>query len=112
MTRCVCAARCKLLSARSATRAEIESCHSPALVELVESSSAEVDGTRYFTPDTYANQHTATCASIAAAACADVATAVYSGRARSGAAIVRWAVPLYPTLNARTLALLIVLVVQ
>ena len=86
------AARCKLLPARQATRPEIEACHSPALVDLVETSSAEADGTRYFTPDTYANRHTATCASLAAAACADVATAVFSGRARSGAAIVRCAI--------------------
>ena len=60
-------------------------------MDLVESSSEETDGTRYFTPDTYANEHTATCASLAAAACADVATAVFQGRARSGAAIVRCA---------------------
>ena len=88
---CLCpAARCKLLPVRSATRREIEACHSADLVDLVESTSTETDGgTHYFTPDTYANQHTATCASLAAGACADVAVAVFRGQARSGAAIVR-----------------------
>ena len=84
------AAKCRLLPGRPATRAELEACHSEELVDLVATASLEADGgTRYFTPDTYANEHTATCAALSAGACADVAMAVYRGEARSGAAIVR-----------------------
>jgi len=83
-------AKCRLLPGRPASRSEIEACHSEELVDLVATASLEAGGgTRYFTPDTYANEHTATCAALAAGACADVAVAVYCGEARSGAAIVR-----------------------
>jgi len=42
----------------------------------------------YFTPDTYANQHSALAARLAAGLCADLASAIVSGRAKNGFALV------------------------
>ncbi|KAJ8535998.1 hypothetical protein K7X08_034399 [Anisodus acutangulus] len=43
----------------------------------------------YFTPDTYANEHSACAARLAAGLCADLASAIYSGRVKNGFALVR-----------------------
>lgn len=43
----------------------------------------------YFTSDTYANEHSACAARLAAGLCADLASAVVSGRAKNGFALVR-----------------------
>ncbi|KAF8389799.1 hypothetical protein HHK36_024318 [Tetracentron sinense] len=43
----------------------------------------------YFTPDTYANEHSACAARLAAGVCADLASAIMSGRAKNGFALVR-----------------------
>lgn len=43
----------------------------------------------YFTPDTYANQHSATAARLAAGLCFDLAAAIWYGRAKNGFALVR-----------------------
>lgn len=43
----------------------------------------------YFTPDTYANQHSATAARLAAGLCFDLAAAIWSGSAKNGFALVR-----------------------
>ena len=42
----------------------------------------------YFTPDTYANEHSARAARLAAGLCADLATAIFSGRVKKGFALV------------------------
>ncbi|KAL7596657.1 hypothetical protein Lser_V15G28553 [Lactuca serriola] len=43
----------------------------------------------YFTPDTYANKDSALTARLAAGLCADLASAIYSGHAKNGFALVR-----------------------
>ncbi|KAH9609548.1 hypothetical protein KSS87_001349 [Heliosperma pusillum] len=43
----------------------------------------------YFTPDTYANEHSAQAARLAAGLCADLAAEIFSGRAKNGFALVR-----------------------
>lgn len=43
----------------------------------------------YFTPDTYANEHSALAARLAAGLCADLASAIVSGHAKNGFALVR-----------------------
>ncbi|KAK1563016.1 hypothetical protein Q3G72_020851 [Acer saccharum] len=43
----------------------------------------------YFTADTYANEHSARAARLAAGLCADLASAIFSGRAKNGFALVR-----------------------
>ena len=42
----------------------------------------------YFTPDTYANKHSAQAARLAAGLCADLASEIVSGRAKNGFALV------------------------
>ena len=44
----------------------------------------------YFTPDTYANEHSACAARLAAGLCADLASAVVSGCVKNGFALVRY----------------------
>eukprot|EP01018_Ginkgo_biloba_P017007 Gb_27929 [translate_table: standard] len=43
----------------------------------------------YFTPDTYANDHSALAARLAAGLCADLATSIMKGQAQNGFALVR-----------------------
>ncbi|KAG5536248.1 hypothetical protein RHGRI_023883 [Rhododendron griersonianum] len=43
----------------------------------------------YFTPDTYANEHSARAARLAAGLCADLASEILSGHAKNGFALVR-----------------------
>lgn len=43
----------------------------------------------YFTPDTYANKDSAVAARLAAGLCADLASAIYTGRAKNGFALVK-----------------------
>lgn len=42
----------------------------------------------YFTPDTYANEHSACSARLAAGLCADLASAIVSGHTKNGFALV------------------------
>lgn len=42
----------------------------------------------YFTPDTYANEHSACAARLAAGLCADLASTIFSGRVKNGFAMV------------------------
>lgn len=42
----------------------------------------------YFTPDTYANKHSAQAARLAAGLCADLASEIVSGHAKNGFALV------------------------
>lgn len=66
--------------------AELQAVHTPELVTNVFHTAEEPC---YFTSDTYSNAFTARAARLAAGACIDVAVAVASGSAPSGAAICR-----------------------
>ncbi|KAL3529320.1 hypothetical protein ACH5RR_008642, partial [Cinchona calisaya] len=79
--------RCYPILAREITQEELLMIHSTENVETVELTSRMLAS--YFTPDTYANQHSALAARLAAGLCADLATAVFSGRAKNGFALVR-----------------------
>ncbi|KAG2407864.1 Histone deacetylase [Vigna angularis] len=61
--------------------------HSLEHIESVEVTTESLSS--YFTPDTYANQHSALAARLAAGLCADLASAIVSGRAKNGFALVR-----------------------
>lgn len=43
----------------------------------------------YFTADTYANEHSARAARLAAGLCADLATSIFSGRVKNGFALIQ-----------------------
>ncbi|KAL1554794.1 Histone deacetylase 15, variant 3 [Salvia divinorum] len=79
--------RCHQISAREITQAELLKVHSVENVEAVEITSRVFSS--YFTPDTYANQYSATAARLAAGLCFDLASAIWSGRAKNGFALVR-----------------------
>ncbi|KAI3767027.1 hypothetical protein L2E82_17108 [Cichorium intybus] len=79
--------RCQPISAREITREELLMVHSHENIESVELTSQHVAS--YFTPDTYANKDSALAARLAAGLCADLASAIYSGRAKNGFALVR-----------------------
>eukprot|EP00245_Coleochaete_scutata_P014866 TRINITY_DN6433_c0_g2_i1.p1 TRINITY_DN6433_c0_g2~~TRINITY_DN6433_c0_g2_i1.p1 ORF type:complete len:681 (+),score=171.23 TRINITY_DN6433_c0_g2_i1:191-2233(+) len=79
--------RCVALPAREIGRKEIEMVHTPRHWDLVESTSErEVS---YFTSDTYANQHSALCARLAAGCTVDMAVAIVVGEIKNGLAMVR-----------------------
>lgn len=79
--------RCHPITAREITREELQMVHSNENIESVELTSQCVAS--YFTPDTYANKDSALAARLAAGLCADLASAIYSGRAKNGFALVR-----------------------
>ncbi|KAJ9567395.1 hypothetical protein OSB04_003361 [Centaurea solstitialis] len=79
--------RCHPITAREITREELQMVHSNENIESVELTSQCVSS--YFTPDTYANKDSALAARLAAGLCADLASAIYSGRAKNGFALVR-----------------------
>ncbi|KAK3189930.1 hypothetical protein Dsin_029491 [Dipteronia sinensis] len=79
--------RCYPISAREITREELKKIHSVEQIEAVELTSRI--HASYFTPDTYANEHSARAARLAAGLCADLASAIFSGRAKNGFALVR-----------------------
>ncbi|XP_050259424.1 histone deacetylase 15 [Quercus robur] len=79
--------RCYPISAREITQEELKKVHSLEHIEAVELTSHLLSS--YFTPDTYANEHSACAARLAAGLCADLATAIFSGRAKNGFALVR-----------------------
>lgn len=79
--------RCHPISAREITREELKMVHSLEQIEAVDLSS-QIHSS-YFTPDTYANEHSARAARLAAGLCADLASAILSGRAKNGFALVR-----------------------
>lgn len=79
--------RCQPIPAREITREELQMVHSHENIESVELTSQHVAS--YFTPDTYANKDSALAARLAAGLCADLAKAIYSGRAKNGFALVR-----------------------
>ncbi|XP_027168937.1 histone deacetylase 15 [Coffea eugenioides] len=79
--------RCHPILAREITREELLMIHSPENIEAVELTSRMLAS--YFTPDTYANEHSARAARLAAGLCADLASTIFSGRAKNGFALVR-----------------------
>ncbi|XP_028753868.1 histone deacetylase 15 isoform X3 [Neltuma alba] len=79
--------RCYPISAREITLEELQSVHSLEHIESVEVTNQMISS--YFTPDTYANEHSARAARLAAGLCSDLASAIVSGRAKNGFALVR-----------------------
>ncbi|XP_021905585.1 histone deacetylase 15 isoform X2 [Carica papaya] len=79
--------RCYPVSAREITQEELRMVHSVEHVEAVEITGQLHSS--YFTPDTYANEHSARAARLAAGLCAELASEIFSGRAKNGFALVR-----------------------
>ncbi|XP_035546860.1 histone deacetylase 15 isoform X2 [Juglans regia] len=79
--------KCYPIPAREITKEELQMVHSLEHIETVELTGQILYS--YFTPDTYANQHSAHAARLAAGLCADLAKEVFSGRAKNGFALVR-----------------------
>ncbi|XP_024170977.1 histone deacetylase 15 isoform X2 [Rosa chinensis] len=79
--------RCYPIPAREITREELQMVHSLEHVEAVDLTGHMFSS--YFTPDTYANEHSARAARLAAGLCADLASAIVSGRTKNGFALVR-----------------------
>ncbi|WCJ21998.1 histone deacetylase 15 [Euphorbia peplus] len=79
--------RCYPISAREITHQELLMAHSMENIQDVELTSHIFSS--YFTPDTYANKHSALAARLAAGLCSDLASAIISGRAKNGFALVR-----------------------
>lgn len=79
--------RCFPISAREITQEELQMVHALENIEAVELSSHIIAS--YFTPDTYANEHSALAARLAAGLCADLASAIFTRRAKNGFALVR-----------------------
>ncbi|KAL5726033.1 histone deacetylase [Ranunculus cassubicifolius] len=79
--------RCIPIGAREITKQELVMVHTSDHIEAVESTSSMLSS--YFTPDTYANEHSACAARLAAGLCADLSSAILDGRAKNGFALVR-----------------------
>ncbi|XP_057814818.1 histone deacetylase 15 isoform X2 [Cryptomeria japonica] len=79
--------KCFPIPAREATYQELAMVHTSEHVDAVELTSCNISS--YFTPDTYANRHSALAARLAAGICADLATAIMTGQAQNGFALVR-----------------------
>ncbi|OIT05326.1 PREDICTED: histone deacetylase 15 [Nicotiana attenuata] len=79
--------KCHPIAAREITREELQMVHSTENIEAVDITRRMLAS--YFTPDTYANEHSACAARLAAGLCADLASAIYSGRVKNGFALVR-----------------------
>lgn len=79
--------KCHLIPAREITREELQSVHSVDHIEAVHETSQLLSS--YFTSDTYANEHSACAARIAAGLCADLARSIISRRTKNGFALVR-----------------------
>lgn len=79
--------KCFLIPAREITREELQLVHSGDHIEAVQQTSHAHSS--YFTSDTYANEHSAQAARLAAGFCADLALSIMSGHARNGFALVR-----------------------
>ncbi|KAH9325570.1 hypothetical protein KI387_005748, partial [Taxus chinensis] len=79
--------KCFPIPAREATCEELAMIHTLEHVNAVELTSRKCSS--YFTPDTYANRHSALAARLAAGICADLATTIMTGQAQNGFALVR-----------------------
>ena len=84
---------CKLLRPKEAAREEILECHSEDMLKKLDEESQtcqeENNSKNWDQEDVYINAHSAECARISAGCCIAVATAVASGAARAGVAVVR-----------------------
>ncbi|XVF09659.1 hypothetical protein REPUB_Repub07fG0113500 [Reevesia pubescens] len=79
--------KCCPIPAREITQEELQMVHSLEHIEAVKLTSQIFSS--YFTPDTYANEHSAHAARLAAGLCSDLASAIFSGLVRNGFALVR-----------------------
>ncbi|OMO83040.1 Histone deacetylase superfamily [Corchorus olitorius] len=79
--------KCCPIPAREITQEELQKVHTLEHIEAVDITSQMFSS--YFTPDTYANEHSARAARLAAGLCADLASAIFSGRVKNGFALVR-----------------------
>lgn len=79
--------KCSLIPAREITQEELLRVHSLDHVEAVQHTSHMLAS--YFTSDTYANEHSACAARVAAGLCSDLARTIVSGSAKNGFALVR-----------------------
>lgn len=79
--------RCYPVTPREITKEELLMAHALEHIEAVDLTSRL--HISYFTPDTYANEHSARSARLAAGLCADLASEILSGRAKNGFAMVR-----------------------
>ncbi|XP_077245745.1 histone deacetylase 15-like isoform X2 [Tasmannia lanceolata] len=79
--------KCFPIPAREITQDELLKVHSLEHIKSVELTSSMMSS--YFTPDTYANEHSAHAARLAAGLCADLASEIMSGHAKNGFALVR-----------------------
>uniref|UniRef100_A0A7I4DAD9 histone deacetylase n=1 Tax=Physcomitrium patens TaxID=3218 RepID=A0A7I4DAD9_PHYPA len=78
---------CFTIPAREATQAELELVHTANHIGAVQATEGQ--DLSYFTPDTYANEHSALAARLAAGICTDLASAIMTGKAHNGFAAVR-----------------------
>ncbi|GMI99538.1 histone deacetylase 15 [Hibiscus trionum] len=79
--------KCCPIPAREITPEELKMAHSSEHIAAVDLTAQMFSS--YFTPDTYANEHSAQAARLAAGLCADLASAIFSGRIQNGFALVR-----------------------
>ncbi|CAM8971596.1 unnamed protein product [Rhodiola kirilowii] len=79
--------KCFPICAREITKEELLQVHSQEHIEAVDLTSHVFSS--YFTSDTYANEHSACAARLAAGLCADLASSIYSGKVKNGFALVR-----------------------
>lgn len=79
--------RCVAMPCREAMPAELSRVHTTDHIATVEASALAEHS--IFTPDTYANEHSALAARLAAGTGADMAVAIVEGRIRNGVALVR-----------------------
>ncbi|KAK8657131.1 hypothetical protein V6N13_035387 [Hibiscus sabdariffa] len=79
--------KCCPIPAREITLEELKMVHSSEHIAAVDLTAQMFSS--YFTPDTYANEHSALAARLAAGLCADLASAIFSGRIKNGFALVR-----------------------
>ncbi|PKA56996.1 Histone deacetylase 15 [Apostasia shenzhenica] len=79
--------KCFLIPAREILPEELLKVHATDHIEAVQHSSCFLSS--YFTADTYANEHSALAARIAAGLCADLAISIISGKTSNGFALVR-----------------------
>ncbi|KAL8150603.1 hypothetical protein V2J09_020411, partial [Rumex salicifolius] len=80
--------KCQPIPAREITQEELLKVHSLEHIEGVDLTSQKLKLT-YFTPDTYANEHSALAARLAAGLCADLAAKIYAGAVKNGFALIR-----------------------
>ncbi|KAG1347976.1 putative Histone deacetylase 15 [Cocos nucifera] len=79
--------KCTFIPPQEITQEALLMVHSLDHIEAVQQTRELLSS--YFTPDTYANEHSACAARLAAGLCADLACTIMSGRARNGFALVR-----------------------